>query len=423
MPSSRVQPDVAVESQVRSYSRDWPALFTHSRGSYLYDGQDRAYLDFFAGAGTLNYGHNPPVLKEALLSYLESDGITHSLDLFTAARTELLSTLQQVVLTPRGLDYRVQFPGPTGTNSVEAALKVARKATGRSTVVAFTGAFHGMSLGSLAVTGSAAKRAGAGLQLTGTHRLPYDGFANGSVHGPALLEAMIKSSNSGLDLPAAVIVETVQGEGGVNVASPRWLGELADVCRRHGIVLIVDDVQMGCGRTGPFFSFESAGIVPDVVCLSKALSGYGLPMALTLMRPELDVWAPGEHNGTFRGHNLAFVTAAAALRQYWQDSTLEKETLRHGERVQTRLLETAAAHPGSGAQVRGRGLVWGLEFADATVARRASQEAFARGLLVETSGANSEVVKLLPPLTVSDAELEEGLALLHESVAAALSAS
>ncbi|MFE4974496.1 diaminobutyrate--2-oxoglutarate transaminase [Kitasatospora sp. NPDC056651] len=395
-------------------------MFTHATGSHLHDHEGRRYLDFFAGAGTLNYGHNPPVLKDALLSYLKGDGITHSLDLFTAARTELLTALQTYVLNPRGLDYRVQFPGPTGTNSVEAALKVARKATGRSTVVAFTGAFHGMSLGSLAVTGSAAKRAGAGLPLTGTHRIPYEGFGGGAFDGPALLESMIRSDNSGLDLPAAVIVETVQGEGGVNVASPQWLGELSDLCRRHGIVLIVDDVQMGCGRTGPFFSFETASIVPDVVCLSKAVSGYGLPMALTLIRPELDVWAPGEHNGTFRGHNLAFVTGAAALREYWQDSTLEKETLRHGELVAAGLEEIAAAHPDSGARIRGRGLVWGLEFADPTAAHRVNQEAFARGLLVETSGAVGEVVKLLPPLTVSDDELAEGLALLGEAVTAAL---
>ncbi|MGW0854334.1 diaminobutyrate--2-oxoglutarate transaminase [Streptomyces sp. NPDC002690] len=415
-------PRAAKESEVRSYSRTWPVQFTHARGSRVEDAQGRSYLDFFAGAGTLNYGHNPPALKEALLSYVAGDGITHSLDLFTAARTELLTALQEHVLTPRGLDYRVMFPGPTGTNSVEAALKLARKVTGRSTVVAFTGAFHGMSLGSLSVTGSESKRAGAGTPLAGVHRMPYDGFADGTVDGPALLDAMLRSGNSGMDRPAAVIVETVQGEGGINVASPEWLGELAEVCRRHGMLLIVDDVQMGCGRTGPFFSFESAGVVPDIVCLSKALSGYGLPMSLTLFKSELDVWEPGEHNGTFRGHNLAFVTATAALRSYWRDSTLENRTAHRAGHVEERLRELAGRHADLGARVRGRGLVWGVEFGDPDLARRAGQAAFDRGLLVETSGARDEVLKLLPPLTVSDAELDEGLEIVAESVADAAEA-
>ncbi|PKT69340.1 diaminobutyrate--2-oxoglutarate transaminase [Streptomyces populi] len=412
-------PEAARESEVRSYSREWPVQFAHARGARVQDVQGRSYLDFFAGAGTLNYGHNPPALKEALLSYVAGDGITHSLDLFTAARTELLTALQQHVLTPRGLDYRVMFPGPTGTNSVEAALKLARKVTGRSSVVAFTGAFHGMSLGSLSVTGSESKRAGAGVPLAGVHRMPYDGFAGGTVNGPALLDAMLRSGNSGLDRPAAVIVETVQGEGGVNVASPEWLAELSDVCRRHDMLLIVDDVQMGCGRTGPFFSFETAGIVPDIVCLSKALSGYGLPMSLTLFRSELDVWEPGEHNGTFRGHNLAFVTAAAALRSYWRDNALENWTAHRAGHVEERLREVALRHEGLGARVRGRGLVWGLEFRDPELARRVGRAAFTRGLLVETSGARDEVLKLLPPLTVSDAELDEGLEIVAESVTAA----
>jgi diaminobutyrate-2-oxoglutarate transaminase len=418
-PQTDQRPRTATESEVRSYSREWPVQFAHARGARIEDDQGRAYLDFFAGAGTLNYGHNPPALKEVLLSYVAGDGITHSLDLFTAARTDLLTALQEHVLTPRGLDYRVMFPGPTGTNSVEAALKLARKVTGRSTVVAFTGAFHGMSLGSLAVTGSASKRAGAGLPLSGVHRIPYEGFAGGTVNGPALLDAMLRSGNSGLDRPAAVIVETVQGEGGINVASADWLRELADVCRRHDMLLIVDDVQMGCGRTGPFFSFETAGVVPDIVCLSKALSGYGLPMSLTLFKSGLDVWEPGEHNGTFRGHNLAFVTAAAALRAFWSDDTLERRTLRRAGHVEERLREVAHRHWDLGARVRGRGLVWGLEFADPNLARRAGRAAFARGLLVETSGARDEVLKLLPPLTVSDAELDEGLAIIAESVAAA----
>ncbi|MCP9986115.1 diaminobutyrate--2-oxoglutarate transaminase [Streptomyces sudanensis] len=409
-----------IESEVRSYCRNWPVVFDQGRGSRVFTRDGRAYLDFFAGAGALNYGHNHPVLKRALLDHLGRDGIVHSLDMLTTAKEDFLTELAARVLAPRRLDYRVQFPGPTGTNSVEAALKLARKVTGRQTVVAFTGAFHGMSLGSLAVTGNAAKRTGAGVPLGHTWRVPYDGFAGGRVSGLALLDSMLADSSSGLDLPAAVIVEAVQGEGGVNPADPVWLADLAELCDRRGILLIVDDIQMGCGRTGPFFGFEAAGITPDIVCLSKSISGYGLPMSLTLFRTELDVWQPGEHNGTFRGNNPAFVTAAAALREFWADGTLEKRTEDRGLLFEERLGELADRHAAHVAARRGRGLVWGLVFREPHVARQVADAAFARGLLVETAGSGDEVVKLMPPLTSTDEELAEGLDILRESVASAV---
>ncbi|MET9532212.1 MULTISPECIES: diaminobutyrate--2-oxoglutarate transaminase [unclassified Streptomyces] len=409
-----------IESEVRSYCRNWPVRFDQARGSRMFDRDGRAYLDFFAGASALNYGHNHPVLKRALLDYLGQDGVTHSLDMLTAAKEEFLAEFAARVLGPRQLDYRVQFPGPTGTNSVEAALKLARKVTGRQTIVAFTGAFHGMSLGSLAVTGNAAKRAGAGIPLGHTLRLPYDGFSGGEVSGLKLLDSMLADSSSGLDLPAAVIVETVQGEGGVNPARAAWLADLAELCSRRGILLIIDDIQMGCGRTGPFFSFEIAGITPDIVCLSKSISGYGLPMSLTLFRTELDVWQPGEHNGTFRGNNPAFVTAAAALREFWADSTLEKQTEQRGALFEEKLGELAGRHTAHIAELRGRGLVWGLDFREPSMARRVADAAFTRGLLVETSGSSDEVVKLMPALTSTDEELAEGLGILRDSVASAV---
>ncbi|MGH3743216.1 MAG: aspartate aminotransferase family protein, partial [Micromonosporaceae bacterium] len=302
-----------LESEVRSYCRGWPVVFDTAVGSRMTDIDGRTYLDFFAGAGTLNYGHNHPVLKRALIDYLESDGPTHALDMHTTAKRTLLETFQRIVLAPRGLEYKVQFPGPTGANAVESALKLARKVTGRETILSFTNAFHGMSLGALAVTGNSMKRRGAGVPLQHSMPMPYDDYLDGQTPDFVWLNALLEDSGSGLDLPAAIIVETVQGEGGVNVARPEWLRELSEVCKRHDILLIVDDVQMGCGRTGPFFSFEIAGITPDIVVLSKSLSGYGLPFALTLMKPELDVWEPGEHNGTFRGNNPAFVTATVAL--------------------------------------------------------------------------------------------------------------
>ncbi|HET9170662.1 MAG TPA: diaminobutyrate--2-oxoglutarate transaminase [Actinospica sp.] len=407
-----------IESEVRSYSRNWPVVFDQARGSRMISRDGRGYLDFFTGASALNYGHNHPVLKRALLAYLEKDGVTHSLDMLTAAKEEFLAEFEERVLVPRRLDYRVQFPGPTGTNSVEAALKLARKVTGRQTVAAFTGAFHGMSLGSLAVTGSAGKRAAAGIPLGHTWRLPYDGFGGDQVSGLKLLDSMLADPSSGMDLPAAVLVETVQGEGGVKPARPIWLADLAELCSRRGILLIVDDIQMGCGRTGPFFSFETAGITPDIVCLSKSISGYGLPMALTLFRPELDVWQPGEHNGTFRGNNPAFVTATAALREFWADSTLEKQTGERALMFQEALSELSGRHEAHVVAPRGRGLVWGLAFREPKTARRVADEAFARGLLVETSGSLDEVVKLLPPLNATDDELAEGLGILTDAVAA-----
>ncbi|MQY34698.1 Diaminobutyrate--2-oxoglutarate transaminase [Streptomyces sp. RB17] len=326
----------------------------------------------------------------------------------TAAKRAFLETFQDVILRPRELPYKVMFPGPTGTNAVEAALKLARKVKGRETVVSFTNAFHGMSLGSLAVTGNTFKRAGAGVPLVHSTPMPYDGYLD-DAPAFAWFERLLADKGSGLNRPAAVIVETVQGEGGINVARPGWLRELAELCRRHDMLLIVDDIQMGCGRTGAFFSFEESGIVPDIVTVSKSISGYGLPMALCLFRPELDIWEPGEHNGTFRGNNPAFVTATAALNAYWTDDQLEKQTLARGEQVERALASIRAEHPEETKEFRGRGLVWGLEFHDTNRAARVAARAFALGLLVETSGPDSEVVKLLPPLTVTRDELDEGL--------------
>ncbi|MGD9486341.1 aminotransferase class III-fold pyridoxal phosphate-dependent enzyme, partial [Streptomyces sp. TRM70308] len=219
-----------------------------------------------------------------------------------------------------------------------------------------------------------------------------------------------------LNKPAAVIVETVQGEGGINVARPEWLRALADLCERHDMLLIVDDIQMGCGRTGAFFSFEEAGITPDIVTVSKSISGYGLPMSLTLFKPELDIWEPGEHNGTFRGNNPAFVTATAALETYWADGQMEKQTLARGEQVEAALGQIAAEHPQAVTEVRGRGLVWGMEMTDPATAGRIARRAFDHGLLVETSGPESEVVKLLPALTTTAEELDEGLRILARAV-------
>ncbi|GAA4322329.1 diaminobutyrate--2-oxoglutarate transaminase [Streptomyces venetus] len=414
------QPDLSVfeslESEVRSYCRGWPTVFVHARGSRLRDERDRTYIDFFAGAGSLNYGHNDPALKRALLDYIEADGITHGLDMATTAKRAFLETFRNLVLLPRELPYKVMFPGPAGTNAVEAALKLARKVKGREAIVSFTNAFHGMSLGALAVTGNVVKRAGAGVPLVHGTPMPFDHYLDDQVPDFLWFERLLDDQGSGLNKPAAVIVETVQGEGGVNVARGEWLRELADLCHRHDMLLIVDDIQMGCGRTGAFFSFEEAGITPDIVTLSKSISGYGLPMSLCLFEPGLDVWEPGEHNGTFRGNNHAFVTATAALETYWTDNRMEKQTIARGEQVEQALHTIREEHPGLGAAVRGRGLVWGIEFAEKQRASAVARRAFELGLLVETSGPEDEVVKLLPALTIPPEELDEGLRILARSV-------
>jgi diaminobutyrate-2-oxoglutarate transaminase len=336
--------------------------------------------------------------------------------MFTSAKREFLTAFDELILRPRQLNYRVQFPGPGGAKAVEAALKLARKVTGRTGIFTFTNAFHGMTLGALSVTGSGFHRGGAGLPLGYATPMPFDRSLGGQTPDFLWFERLLADTGSGLDKPAAAIVETVQGEGGINVARPEWLRGLADLCRRHDVLLIVDDVQMGCGRTGGFFSFENVGITPDIVCVSKSISGYGLPMALTLIRADLDIWAPGEHNGTFRGINPAMVTATATLRTYWQDHALERATVARGHRIAAALTELAESVPGTAIGVRGRGMAYGLAFEDGELAAKVSSAAFQHGLLAETAGPRGEVVKLLPPLTATDAELDEGLSLLAEAV-------
>lgn len=410
-----------MESEVRGYIRSFPVIFKQARGSVLIDEEGGEYIDFFSGAGTLNYGHNNPVFKDKLLDYIESDGVVHGLDMATSAKKEFLETVDRVLLKPRNWQYTLQFTGPTGTNAVEAALKIARQVKGRPNIVSFTHGFHGVSGGSLAVTANMKFRDAAGYALGNTTFMPYDGYFGPDVDTIAYLERMLEDPSSGLDKPAGVIVETVQGEGGVNVATLRWLKELEKLCRRHDMLLIVDDIQVGCGRTGNFFSFESAGIRPDIITLSKSLSGFGLPMSLVMMRPELDIWKPGAHSGTFRGNNLAFVTATQALNTYWASDAFSSEVQRKERIVRDWLENLAHSFPGAGLAVRGRGLIQGLvATTEPALANRIAQQAFKRGVVIETSGAQDEVLKLLPALTIEDELLSRGLETIEASVAEAL---
>lgn len=409
----------ARESRVRVYSRHFPTVFSQALGAALWDERSRRYIDFFAGAGALNYGHNPPALKSRLLDYLQADGVVQGLDMATSAKAELLERFEEVILRPRSLDYRVVFPGPTGANAVECAAKIARKFTGRSTIASFTNAFHGVSLGSLALTGNARLRAGAGVALTDVVRMPFDGYLGPDVDTLGYFERVLDDRGSGVDLPAAAIVETVQAEGGLNVASYGWLKRLHGLCRRYGMLLIVDDIQVGCGRTGPFFSFEPANIAPDIVCLSKSISGYGLPMALTLVKPTFDCLDPGEHNGTFRGNNLAFVTATEAL-EFWRTSAFSQEVIAKGRVLNRALKDMLDQYPQLNGEVRGRGLIQGIAVRPPELAQQIARTAFGRGLILETAGAQSQVLKVMPPLVISEDELRDGLAVLSDSIGVAL---
>jgi len=404
---------VDIESAVRSYSRHWPTVFTTARGAHIYDERGREYLDFFCAAASLNYGHNHPALVESAVSYLRAGGILNSLDTATAAKREFLSALYEYILEPRLMDYRVQFTGPTGTSAVEAALRLARIATARNLVVYLSGSYHGTTLDALYVSDAAPSRRGIPPR-------PRRGFVRVSHElddndAPDELAAALSRPG---DPAAACILETVQGEGGVRPTTARRLRSIEQRCREQGTLLIVDDIQAGCGRTGPFFSFEQAGISPDIVCLSKSLSGLGLPLSINLIRPSIDRWLPGEYSGTFRGNNLAFVTARSALTEFWADDATERSVPDKSRRLLAGLREIAEGFDWL-LPPRDSGLMIGLPCSDKVMATRVAGHAFRAGLLVETCGRQGEVVKFLPPLTVTDGEI--GWALQTLAAAAELS--
>lgn len=405
-----------IESEVQSYARSFPRIFNRAKGEFLYDEEGNEYLDFLAGAGTLNYGHNNDIFKPALIKYIEEDGITHGLDMHTKAKGEFMESFNEKILKPRQLDYVMQFTGPTGTNAVEAAMKLARNVTGRENIIAFTNGFHGVSLGALAATGNSHHRGAAGVSLNGVTRVPFDGYLGDEIDTTEYLEKVLSDTSSGVDLPAAVIVETVQGEGGINAASFSWLQNLETVCRKHEILLIVDDIQAGCGRTGTYFSFEEAGIKPDMVTLSKSLGGYGLPFAVVLFKPELDQWKPGEHNGTFRGNNFAFVTAKAAIDNYWSDDQFSKEIKAKGQYVSERLEKIVEQYGEGNFTTRGRGMFQGINCVSGELASKITKKCFQNGLIIETSGADDQVVKFLCPLVIKQENLAKGIDIVEQAI-------
>ena len=377
------------------------------------DAEGREYIDFLAGCSSLNYGHNDPDMKAALIDYISADGVAHGLDMHTSAKADFLRAFESNILEPRGLDYRTMFVGPTGANAVEAAMKLARKVTGRTNIVAFTNGFHGVTNGALAATGNGYHRGGAGMDLLGVQRRPFDGFIGVGVDSIAYIEKMIEDASSGLDAPAAFILETVQGEGGLNAADPAWVKAIADLAKKHGALLIIDDIQAGCGRTGSFFSFEKMGIKPDIVTMAKSLSGFGLPFAMVLIAPEHDVFGPAEHNGTFRGNNHAFVTARVAIEKFWADGAFEAELAEKSALLTGKLRELAEMVPG--ARLKGRGLMQGVDVGSGELAEAICKRAFEKGLIIETSGPEDEVVKILAALTTPVDVFTRGLDIMLEA--------
>ena len=406
-----------LESNVRSYCRAFPAVFERAKDAMLFDEAGKGYIDFFAGAGSLNYGHNPDFIKPLLIEYLMNERVIHSLDMHTTAKRTFLETFERVILSPRGLDYKVQFTGPTGANAVEAAMKLARLVTGRPTIASFSGGWHGMSSACLSVTGNRAHRAAAGTSLNNTIFFPYADGPAPLANSLGYIESLFADPNSGLDLPAALLLETVQAEGGIYPASAEWLRGIRALCDKWGVLMIVDDIQVGCGRTGTFFSFEESGIVPDIVTLSKSIGGYGLPMSLVLMKRELDQWKPGQHTGTFRGNQLAFVAATAAL-QLWSDASFTSGLATRSAALEAELRKIVSSHPG--LALRGRGFIWGLDFTNAggpAAAAAATKRAFQNGLIIESCGRDDVVLKVLPPITIPDEVMLRGCAILAGAVA------
>ena len=404
------------ESNVRSYCRNFPALFHRAKDSLIYSESGETYIDFLAGAGALNYGHNNDYIKQKVISYLDADGVAHGLDLYTSAKERFLSKFYEIILKPKNLDYRLQFCGATGTNAVEAALKLARKIKKRAGIFSFMGGYHGMTLGSLSITGNLEIKAGAFGTSHNVTFMPYPYGFMSSFDTIDYMESVLTDSNSGIEKPAAIIFETVQAEGGVVVAPIEWMQKLRQLCDKHDILLICDDIQVGCGRTGPFFSFERANIVPDIVVLSKSISGYGFPMSLLLIKPDLDIWEPGEHTGTFRGNQLAFVGGTAAL-EYREITNLEQEVKVKESFLRNFLIDTIASM-NEKIEIRGIGLIWGIDIAqwsDASFAKNITTRCFELGLIVERVGRNNTVLKILPPLTIEMSILQKGCSIIKQA--------
>ncbi len=402
------------ESVVRSYCRHFPKVFTNAKGAVITDEDGNDYIDFFCGAGAVNYGHNNPYIKQKMVDYLMTDGIIHALDMYTVPKREFIETLEKKIIEPRGLSYKIQFCGPTGTNGVEAAIKLARKTKGRRNIFAFMGCFHGMTLGALSLTSEMYARNGAGASLTDVTHIPAPYMFEG-LDVIKYMQTLLDDDHSGVEKPAAVIMETLQAEGGIRPFSDEFLKDVREFCDKNDILMIVDDIQVGCCRTGTFFSFERAGIAPDMVIMSKSIGGLGMPLSIVLLKEELDEWKPGEHNGTFRGNQLSFIAGKASF-DWLLENNVEAETQRKGKIVKD-YLEKEVISLDSRLELRGMGLIWGIDFGkiDPELSERIIERCFEQQLICECAGRDGAVLKIMPPLVIEDDLLMKGLEIIAEA--------
>ena len=390
------------ESEVQSYARSFPVTFHRAAGCWLTDTEGNSYLDFLAGAGSLNYGHNHPTLRDALVEYIQDDGIAHGLDMHTKAKSAFLESFEKRILEPRGLDYKVMFTGPTGTNAVEAALKLARRAKGRENIISFTNGFHGVTLGALAMTGNVHHRHVAGVTLSGATPMPFDGYFGESADSTDYLDRVLSDGSSGVDLPAAVIVECVQGEGGINIPPDGVLEEAQAVCRANNVLLIFDEIQTGLARTGKMFAFQHENVQPDGITIGKALSGGFYPISAFISTSEvMDVFKPGDHGSTFGGNPMAASIACAALDVLVEDN-LAAKSAELGDYFLNRLRGINSPHI---KEVRGRGLFIGVELkAEAGGARRFCEALMHEGMLAKET--HEHIIRFAPPLVISKDEID-----------------
>ncbi|MDQ4033000.1 MAG: diaminobutyrate--2-oxoglutarate transaminase family protein [Actinomycetota bacterium] len=415
------------ESNARAYPRHLPIAIADAAGSFVRDVDGNVFIDFLNGAGVLPLGHNPPELVHAVIGQLGV--LTHGLDFPTPVK-DAFTEAQLSMLAPGMRDrMKVHFCGPTGANAVDAALKLCKTATGRGDVISFQGGFHGTTHAAMALTGLVANKAPVANGVPGVHFFPYSSCSScpvgltpqtcttNCVH---YLERALQDPNGGIPLPAAVVLEMVQGEGGVVPAQPDFVRRVRELTRELDIPLVVDEVQTGCGRTGTWFAFEHYGIEPDVIIASKALSGIGTPVALILYDQRLDVWAPGAHTGTFRGNQLAFAAGVETIRIFRRDDVLGN-VRRRGEQI-AGMLEGLRSNPWV-REVRGRGLMWGIELADPLDSRPAGElaeqvqaVALRRGLILELGGRNDCVVRMLPPLNVTAEVVDTACSIFLEAL-------
>lgn len=407
------------ESDIRAYCRVYPVVFDTALNARQTDENGKEYIDFFAGAGVLNFGHNNQRMTKAVVDYIQSNGVTHSLDMHTTAKRQFMQHFTDTILKPRNMPHKMQFMGPTGTNAVEAAMKLARRVTGRQDIVAFSHGFHGMTLGALSATANQYFRNAAGVPLNHVKHFAFgcDEVCPGCELGCGMnsieqLTAIYQDSSSGIAPPAAFLLETIQAEGGVKVASKEWLQALQKLAKEVGALLIIDDIQVGVGRTGSFFSFDDLDIDPDIICLAKGIGGMGTPMAMNLVKPEIDKhWSPGEHTGTFRGQDISFIAGDQALT-YFDDEELMTEVKANGQKMAEALAPLAERH--SQINVTGKGMILGLDVGSGDRAKAIVNQCFDAGLMIASCGTGGRVVKLIPPLTTPQADLQAGLDILVE---------